>query len=164
MIHISTAEREAEMSNPDIDIEEAVVATTGGGFKTQNLGGQASFAQGVISEDLIFTMLRGVSLETLIRAGWYMPQTPEEMAKFMEESPEESVQSFANGKTDGFKVFDLLIEDVRLYRIVCIPSLKEKGRFYVGTMVMSVVTEGEDQTLGEPEIDIMSFADRPKLN
>jgi hypothetical protein len=164
VIRISTAERELLMDNQDVLIEEAVISINGMGFRTQNLGGTAAFAIGTISDELIFAMLRGIAIETLCRAGWAMPTSAEQVAEVLSKSPVEAVESFANGRTDGFRIFDLLIEDHRLYRIVAIPSLTEKKRYFVGTMVREVRSEDGDQYLDEPDISILTYADRPTLN
>lgn len=164
MIRISTAEREALVNNDEVDIEVAVLAINGRGFKTQSMGALVQFADGVLSEETIFTMMRGLSIETLDRAGWILPRTPEEVQNFLSDSPEAAVSRFANGETEGFRLLDILVEDKRLYRVVAIPAAKVPGRHYLGTMVMEVLTELDGQHLSEPDITIMSYADRPRLN
>lgn len=152
------------MNSQDVLIEEAVILINGIGFKTQNLGGTATFALGTISDEMIFAMLRGVAIDTLSRAGWSMPTSPEQVVEVLSKSPVGAVDAFANGRTAGFRVFDLLIEDHRLYRIVALPSLTEKNRYFVGTMVMEVRSEDGDKYLDEPDISILTYADRPALN
>lgn len=152
------------MNNQDVLIEEAVISINGRGFKTRNLGGSAVFSLGTLSDEMIFTILRGIAIETLFRAGWSIPTSPEQVADVLSESPVDAVESFANGETDGYRIFDLLIEDHRLYRIVAIPSLIENNRYFVGTMVIEIRSEEGDQYLDEPDISILTYADRPALN
>jgi len=147
------------------EVVQGELTFNGDGFQTDHIGGAASFREGQISDELILTMIRTVSVETLMRLGWQMPTSLEDLTRVINVvSPEQSVSEFAHGESRGFTIFELLIEDVRLYRAVAFPMKNEKNRYWLGTMAMVIKGEPEAQYLDEPDLMISSYVDRPRLN